>query len=217
MLDLIGKTILVTGASKGIGASIARIAGASGAHVIAHYGTDRAGAEAALADMPDDRKLFVQADMHDLAAAERLWDEAEAWRGRIDVFVNNAAIMRWNGGIDETDETWDAVWEETLQVNVLAPARLMRRALKHYLANGGGILITISSWGAQRGVTNPATMAYAASKAAVKAMAQTIARAHARDNILTYVIAPGVVATQMSETFAATQGGTEKIFAGLAM
>ncbi len=217
MLDLIGKTILVTGASKGIGASIARIAGAAGAHVVAHYGTDRAGAEAALADVPDDRKLFVQADMHDLAAAERLWDEAEAWRGRIDVFVNNAAIMRWNGGIDETDETWDAVWDETLQVNVLAPARLMRRAVKHYLGQGGGILITISSWGAQRGVTNPATIAYAASKAAVKAMAQTIARAHARDNILTYIIAPGVVATQMSETFAATQGGTEKIFAGLAM
>jgi NAD(P)-dependent dehydrogenase (short-subunit alcohol dehydrogenase family) len=217
MPSLDGRTILITGASKGIGAAIARICGAEGAFVIAHYGTDRAGAEAALSEVPAERKHFVQADLHDLAAAERLWDEAQAWRGRIDVFVNNAAIMLWNGGIDEDDETWDAVWAETLQVNVLAPARLVRRAIKHYRGQGGGILITISSWGAQRGVTNPATMAYAASKAAVKAMAQTVARAHARDNILTYIIAPGVVATQMSETFAATQGGTEKIFAGLAM
>lgn len=217
MPDLDGKTILVTGASKGIGASIARIAGEAGAFVIAHYGSDLAGAEAALAAVPAERKRFVQADLHDLDATERLWDEAQAWRGRIDVFVNNAAIMRWNGGVDEDDATWDAVWAETLQVNVLAPARLVRRAVKHYLASGGGILVTISSWGAQRGVTNPATMAYAASKAAVKAMAQTIARAHARDNILTYIIAPGVVGTQMSEAFAATQGGTEKVFAGLAM
>jgi NAD(P)-dependent dehydrogenase (short-subunit alcohol dehydrogenase family) len=217
MLDLDGKTILITGASKGIGAATARIVGEAGAYVVAHYGSDRAGAEAALAAIPPDRKLFLQADLHDLAAAERLWDEAQQWRGRIDVFVNNAAIMRWNGGIEEDDETWDAVWAETLQVNVLAPARLVRRAIKHYLAVGGGMLITISSWGAQRGVTNPATMAYAASKAAVKAMAQTVARAHARDNILTYIIAPGVVATQMSEAFAATQGGTDRIFAGLAM
>lgn len=217
MLDLGGKTILVTGASKGIGAAIARIAGDAGAAVIAHYGTDRAGAEAAVGALPPERKLLVPADLHDLAAAERLWDAAEAWRGRVDVFVNNAAIMRWNGGIDADDATWDAVWAETLQVNVLAPARLMRRAIKHYCSVGGGILITLSSWGAQRGVTNPATMAYAASKAAVKAMAQTIARAHARDGILVYTIAPGVVATQMSEAFAATQGGTDKIFAGLAM
>ena len=176
-----------------------------------------AGAEAAGRGAGGSDKRFIQADLHDLAAAERLWDEALAWRGRIDVFVNNAAIMLWNGGIDEDDETWDAVWAETLQVNVLAPARLVRRAVKHYLASGGGILVTMSSWGAQRGVTNPATMAYAASKAAVKAMTQTIARAYARDNILTYIIAPGVVRTQMSETFAATQGGTEKVFAGLAM
>ncbi|MDQ0390513.1 SDR family NAD(P)-dependent oxidoreductase [Labrys monachus] len=217
MPSLDGRTILVTGASKGIGAAIARVCGEEGAFVIAHYGSDRAGAEAALAGLPAERKHFVQADLHDLAAAERLWDEAQAWRGRIDVFVNNAAILLWNGGVDESDETWDAVWAETLQVNVLAPARLVRRAVKHYRDHGGGILVTISSWGAQRGVTNPATMAYAASKAAVKAMAQTVARAHARDNILTYIIAPGVVATQMSESFAATQGGTEKIFAGLAM
>jgi NAD(P)-dependent dehydrogenase (short-subunit alcohol dehydrogenase family) len=217
MSDLSGRTILVTGASKGIGAAIAAAVAAEGAHVIAHYGSDRAGAEAALAGVPEERKHFVQADLHDLAAVERLWTEAEAWRGRIDVFVNNAAIMLWNGGVEESDETWDAVWAETLQVNVLAPGRLIRRAVKHFLKAGGGVLVTISSWSAQRGVTNPDTIAYGASKAAVKAMAQTVARAYAKDNILAYVIAPGVVRTQMSESFAATQGGEDRVSAGLAM
>jgi NAD(P)-dependent dehydrogenase (short-subunit alcohol dehydrogenase family) len=184
---------------------------------VAHYGTDRAGAEAALAGVAPDRKLFVQADLHDLAAVESLWTQAENWRGGIDVFVNNAALMLWHGGFAAEDAAWDAVWAETLAVNVLAPARLIRRMVRHFKARGGGVLVTISSWAAQRGVTNPDTIAYAASKAAVKAMAQTIARAHAADNILVYVIAPGVVRTRMSEDFAATQGGEEKITAGLAM
>jgi NAD(P)-dependent dehydrogenase (short-subunit alcohol dehydrogenase family) len=217
MPDLSGKTILVTGASKGIGAAIARIAGQQGAAVVAHYGADRAGAEAALAEVPAERKHFIAADLHDRNAAEALWSAAEAWRGRIDVFVNNAAVMRWTGGFAAPDAEWDAVWEETLAVNVLAPARLMRRMVPHFRSNGGGILVTISSWAAQRGVTNPDTIAYAASKAAVKAMAQTIARGYARDNILAYVIAPGVVRTRMSEDFAATQGGEAPVSAGLAM
>jgi NAD(P)-dependent dehydrogenase (short-subunit alcohol dehydrogenase family) len=215
--DLKERTVLVTGASKGIGSAIARILGENGASVIAHYGTDRAGAEAALAGVPDEGKHFIQADLHDLAAVEALWTEAEGWRGGIDVFVNNAALMLWHGGFGASDEVWDAVWEETLAVNVLAPARLIRLAVPHFKARGGGILVTISSWAAQRGVTNPDTIAYAASKAAVKTMAQTVARAYAGDNILAYVIAPGVVRTRMSEDFAATQGGEQKVSATLAM
>ena len=217
MLDLGGKTILVTGASKGIGAAIARTLGENGAAVIAHFGTDRAGAEAALADVPPGRKCLIGADFADGAAVEALWAQAERWRGGIDVLVNNAALMQWHGGFDAADQDWDSVWSTTLAVNVLAPARLIRRAVSHFKARRGGILVTMSSWAAQRGVTNPDTIAYAASKAAVKAMAQTVARAYAADNILSYVIAPGVVRTRMSEDFAATQGGEAKVSAGLAM
>lgn len=217
MLDLAGKTILVTGASKGIGAAIARSLGENGAAVAAHFGSDRAGAEAALADLPPERKRLIGADLRDSAAVEALWAEAEGWRGGIDVLVNNAAVMQWHGGFDAADDAWDAVWNETLAVNVLAPARLIRRAVPHFKRRGGGILVTISSWAAQRGVTNPDTIAYAASKAAVKAMAQTVARGYAADNILAYIIAPGVVRTRMSEDFAATQGGEAKVSAGLAM
>ena len=218
MPDLARKTILLTGASKGIGAATARILGEEGAHLVAHYGTDRAGAEAATADIPPDRKLLVQADLSKPADVDRLWREAEAWLGTIDVLINNAATMAWTGGVDDDDETWESVWAETMQVNVMGPVRLMRNALRHFRPRKQGILITISSWSAQRGSTNPRTVAYAASKAAVKAATQTFARGYAKEGLLAYVVAPGVVRTRLSETFASTQpGGEAAVSAGLAM
>jgi NAD(P)-dependent dehydrogenase (short-subunit alcohol dehydrogenase family) len=217
MNDLTGKTILLTGASKGIGASIAEQLGAAGAHLIAHYGSDHAGAEAATANIPEDRRLLVSADLRDTKEVDRLWREALAWRGRIDVFVNNAAVLHLDGGIDDTDEAWDAVWDETLRVNVLAPTRLMRNAVRHYLAEDGGMIVTISSWAAQRGPGNPALLTYASSKAAVMAATKTIARNYAKQNILAYIIAPGVVRTQMSVDTAEAVGGEDVVSATLAM
>jgi NAD(P)-dependent dehydrogenase (short-subunit alcohol dehydrogenase family) len=217
MFDLTGKTILVTGASKGIGASIVDTLGRQGASVIAHYGSDRSGVEAATASIPPERRMLVAADLAVAGEAHRLWQEAFAWRGRIHVLVNNAATMPFKGGLADSEEAWDAAWSETYRVNVKAAADLLRDAVRHYLKAGGGIIVTLSSWAAQRGSTNPSTMAYAASKAAIMAATKTVARAHAKDNILVYVIAPGVVRTRMSETFAATQGGEEAVTAGLAM
>lgn len=217
IVSLSGKVVLVTGASKGIGAAVAVSLAAEGASVIAHYGRDLAGAEAALSAVPAERKMFIAADQGQPDSMDELWAKALNWRGRIDVVVLNAAIMMVDGGIDDDIGAWDAAWETQWRINVLAPTRLMRHAARHYRQVGGGILITISSWAAQRGVTNPAMIAYAASKAAVKAAAQTIARGYAKENILSYVVAPGVVRTRMSEDFAASQGGEEKVTAMLAM
>ena len=217
MFDLSGRTVLLTGASKGIGAATAAHLGRAGAHVIAHYGNDEAGALAATAEIPDERKLLLQADLADLDAVERLWADACAWRGKIDVLVNNAAIMVSEGSIDDELDVWDATWARSLQVNVLAPARLLRQAVRHFRPLGGGSIITISSWAAQRGVGNPATIAYGATKAAIKCATQTVARNYAKDGILAYVIAPGVVRTRMSEDFVRLQGSLEAVNAGLAM
>lgn len=217
MSDLTGKTILVTGASKGIGAAIAATLGRQGAHVIAHYGHDAAGVRQALAHVPVERAKLLQSDLALPGEAARLWREALAWRRRIDVLVNNAAMMAWEGGIDDPDEVWDRVWAETLQVNLKAPADLMRAAVSHFREAGGGMIITISSWNAQRGSTNPATIAYAASKAGIMAATKTVARAYAKENVLAYIVAPGVVRTRLSESFAATQGGEEAVTAMLAM
>jgi NAD(P)-dependent dehydrogenase (short-subunit alcohol dehydrogenase family) len=217
MLDLDGKTVLLTGASKGIGAATARILGEAGAHLVAHYGSDRAGAEAATRGIAKERLLLVGAGLGDPEAVEALWQKALAWRGRVDVIVNNAAIFLNEGGIDDDDAEWDRVWDVTMRVNVHAPARLLRLAVRHFRESGGGIAITISSWNAQRGSTNPRTIAYAASKAAIRAATQTIARGYAKDGVLAYVIAPGVVRTRMSLDSAANLGGEAAVTSGLAM
>ena len=217
MFDLTGKVVLVTGASKGIGAAIVGALGRQGASVIAHYGRDRKGAVAATKGIDKARLKLISADLGKPGAADRLWKQALAWRGRIDVLVNNAAIMPFAGGFDDPQAVWEKTWNETMQVNVRAPADLMRGAVRHFRKSGGGILITISSWNAQRGSTNPVTIAYAATKAAVMAATKTVARAYARDNILAYIVAPGVVRTRLSETFAATQGGEDAVTATLQM
>jgi len=217
MFDLTGKTILVTGSSKGIGAAIVAALGRQGANVIAHYGRDRKGVLAATKGIDKERLKLISADLAKPGEADRLWKQALAWRGRIDVLVNNAAIMPFAGGFDDSQTVWDKTWEDTLQVNVRAPADLMRGAVRHYLKAGGGILITISSWNAQRGSTNPVTIAYAATKAAVMAATKTVARAYAKQNVLAYIVAPGVVRTRLSETFAATQGGESAVTAMLQM
>jgi NAD(P)-dependent dehydrogenase (short-subunit alcohol dehydrogenase family) len=217
MLDLKGKTVLLTGASKGIGAATARILGEAGADLVAHYGADEAGAKEATQAIAKERLLLVGADLSDPQAVETLWQNALSWRGRVDVLVNNAAIFLNEGGIDDDDEEWDRVWDVTMRVNVLSPARLLRLAVRHFREMGGGIAITISSWNAQRGSTNPRTIAYAASKAAIRAATQTIARGYAKDGVLAYVIAPGVVRTRMSLESAANLGGEAAVTAGLAM
>ena len=216
--NLAGKTVLVTGASKGIGAAIARCVGDAGAHVVLHYSTDRDGAEYAARDIPTERKLFVQGDFGKEATPDLVWRSALGWRERVDVLINNAAILLWNGGIDVDDTTWNEVWSQTIRVNTLAPANLMRRAVQHFRAQDGGVIVTISSWVVHRGVSNPDTMAYGASKAAVRSLTQSIARHYARKNVLAYVIAPGVVDTQMSQSFAETQpGGRKAVAESLAM
>ena len=214
-MDLSGKTILVTGASKGIGASIARRCGESGAHVVGHYGRDRAGAGAGRAGQPH---TLSGADAEHPAQLDALWDDALAATGRLDAIVLNAAIFLNHGGIEAPIEDWDAAWEKQLRVNTLSPARLLRHAARHFAAQGGGVIVAISSWVAQRGAGAEATIAYAASKAALKAAAQTVARHYAQHGVLTYIVAPGVVRTQMSVDAAAiAPGGEAAVTAGLAM
>jgi len=216
MHDLTGRTVLVTGASKGIGQAIAIALGAAGAHVIAHYGGDREGAEQAVAAIPAERRLVLHADLAGLDSPRYLWREALAWQGQIDVLVNNAALLVLSP-LDDSDEDWDDAWSRSFDVNVRATANLTREAVRHFREREGGVLITLSSWVAQRGSANPHLLAYAASKGAIKAFTNTLARAHAKEGVLAYLIAPGVVKTQMSVDAAAAQGGEDAVTASLAM
>jgi NAD(P)-dependent dehydrogenase (short-subunit alcohol dehydrogenase family) len=217
MYDLNGRTVLLTGASKGIGAATATVLGRAGANLVAHYNSDLRGAEAAVSDLPADRTRLIQANLGDTAEVDRLWNEALAWRGRIDVLINNAAVMRIGGGVAAEENEWNEVWDEALRVNVLAPTRLMRHAVRHFVAAGGGTLVTVSSWAAQRGPGNPDLLAYATSKGAVLSATKTIARHYAKDGVLAYIVAPGVVRTRLSEVAAAAAGGEAAVTATLAM
>jgi NAD(P)-dependent dehydrogenase (short-subunit alcohol dehydrogenase family) len=214
--ELAGRTILVTGGSKGIGAEIVRVLGEAGANVIAHYNRDLAGARAATAGLPAGRVHLAQADLAQPGAARQLWHDAIGWRGQVDVLVNNAALLT-ESPLDAADDDWDAAWALTYATNVAGPMALSREAVRHFRSRGGGVLITMSSWVAQRGTVNPDLVAYAASKAALKAATQTLARAHADEGLLCYVIAPGIVRTQMSEIANARFGGEPGTAAGLAM
>lgn len=216
MTNLNGRTVLLTGASKGIGAESARVLGEAGAHLIAHYNSDEQGARAATSGIPDDRKLLLRADLSDPAAARELWQRAVRWRDGIDVLVNNAAMLV-ESPLDGSDDDWDAVWASTYATNVLGPMSLARAATQHFRSRRAGVLITMSSWAAQRGSGNPHLIAYSASKAALKAATQTIARAHSAEGVLAYVVAPGVVRTQMSVVAAAGSGGEDAVSASLAM
>lgn len=218
LADLMDKTVIVTGASKGIGACTARAMIAAGATVIAHYGSDRQGAEAAIAEAAPGMAHLLQADFADMAQVDAFWDAALRITGRVDVLVNNAGIMRQNGGISDPIDDWDRVWAEAMAINVHAPARLMRHAVRGWLAAGtGGSIIGIGSWVSTRGSANPGAIAYAASKAAIAAATKTVARAHAAQGILAYVIAPGVVRTRMSVDSAARTGGEAAVTANLPM
>jgi NAD(P)-dependent dehydrogenase (short-subunit alcohol dehydrogenase family) len=213
---LTGRTVLLTGASGGIGSVTARALGAAGADLVAHYRSDRAGVEAAVADIPEERRLLLQAELSDPGSSRALWRDALAWKGRIDVVVVNAATLA-RTPFDGPDDEWDEGWAEVMRVNVIAPASLAREAVKHYVEVGGGTIITISSWAAQAGSAIPQVPAYAASKAAIRNLTQTIARNFAKDGVLAYVVAPGIVRTPMSEIAAEARGGIDKLHAALAM
>lgn len=215
-IDLTGKKVLVTGASRGIGAAIARSMGEAGAHVISHYGSYVDGAKEALLNTPDTRKTFVSADLSKAGAGRQIWQKALDAVGSIDVLVNNAGV-NIETAFEGDDAQWDRGWQETFQVNVFEAANVMKEAVNHFLTRGGGIVISLSSWSGQKGSALPTLPAYAASKAAVKALTQTVASSYAKQGIYAYIISPGIVKTRMADLAAVVRGGEEKMKAALAM
>jgi NAD(P)-dependent dehydrogenase (short-subunit alcohol dehydrogenase family) len=184
---------LVTGASGGIGAAICKALAARGLTLTLHYGSDRAGAEATLAAIGGSGHTLVQADLSDATAVERLWQEVCAGR-RIDVVVNNAGIFPAHPPLATAYPDWTAAWQRTLAINLLSPAHLSYSAARTMAGQGGGRIINISSRGAFRG--EPAAPAYAASKAGLNALSQSLAKALAPKGVYVFVVAPGWVSTQ---------------------
>jgi 3-oxoacyl-[acyl-carrier protein] reductase len=208
MIDLKGKTVLVTGGSRGIGEAIVRAVAAAGGDVLLHYGKSRAAAEAIRDAIRPATCHLLQADLGEAGAPASLWRAATAAAARIDVVVNNAGIFE-----PVSVEAWSLAWERVLRVNLHAPAELSKLAIPHFRAHGGGKIINIASRAAHRGDA-PDQWPYAASKGALVALTKTIARGFAKDNVLAFAIAPGFTDTDMAYT-GLDQDGIKRIIADI--
>lgn len=196
MFSLDGKTVLVTGASRGIGAATIRLARDAGARVIGHATkpSEAAAAASAAAGLAEEDMIFE--DLAGEGAGFRLGAAAIARAGKLDAVVNNAGIFRATA-LAGAERDWDAGWREQLAVNVRAPADLTRAAIAHFREHGGGRVVNIASRAGHRG-DGMDFAGYAATKGALLAMTKTWARALSGENILFYAIAPGWVETRMA-------------------
>ena len=202
-IDLSGQTILVTGASRGIGRGIAEGLAEAGATVAVHYRRQREKAEAVAARCGRGAQVFG-ADLADVEATVSLFQSVLKAYGRIDALVNNAGVAV-AAPLDASDADWQQAWDTTFFVNVRASELLTRHAILHFQQHGGGRLVHIASRAAFRGDT-PDYMAYAASKAALVALSRSVARGFGRDGITSFVVAPGFTRTDMAQDFIDTYG-----------
>ena len=198
MFDLSGNIALITGASGGIGAAIARALHAGGATVVLH-GT-RAERLAALAAELGERAHVVTANLSDHSQAAGLVDAAaEAAGGPVSILVNNAGITRDNLAMRMKDEEWD----EVLNVNMTAAMTIARAALRGMMKARHGRIISISSI---VGVTgNPGQANYAASKAGMIGFSKALAAEVASRGITVNIVAPGFIETPMTDALGETQ------------
>ncbi|WP_460869496.1 SDR family NAD(P)-dependent oxidoreductase [Rhodococcus aerolatus] len=191
-----GRRVLVTGASRGIGAAVARAFAAVGDVVAVHCGRDLDAARAVAAALPNEGHLVVRADLADPDAVARCVAEAVDGLGGLDVLVNNAGIFTAHPVLTSTYDEWQQGWASTLGVNLVGAANATFCAVPHLVAAGGGAVVNVGSRGAYRG--EPECPGYGASKAGLHAMGQSLALALAPQGITVASVAPGFVETDMA-------------------
>ena len=195
-MDFQAKSVVVTGASRGIGRAAARAFAEEGAKVAVHFNRDLKAAESTLAALPGKGHILVQADLSDPQQARKVVDAAVENAGSLDVVVNNAGLFEEHP-LDMVDfEKWLDAWDRTVALNLLGPANVTYWAVRAMLSRGGGRIVNVSSRGAFRG--EPDAPAYGASKAGLNSMSQSLARSLAGHNIFVFVVAPGFVDTEMA-------------------
>jgi 3-oxoacyl-[acyl-carrier protein] reductase len=197
MFRLDGKAALVTGASGGIGAGIARALHTQGASVVLS-GTRRDALEALAGELRE-RAHVCPADLIDPAAADRLIEAAEAAAGPLAILVNNAGLTRDRLALRITDEDWDLV----LGVDLAAPFRLARAALRGMLRRRAGRIINIGSIVGQTGNAGQAN--YAAAKAGLIGLTKALAQEVAPRGITVNAVAPGFIVTPMTDALGEAQ------------
>jgi NAD(P)-dependent dehydrogenase (short-subunit alcohol dehydrogenase family) len=186
--------ILITGASRGIGAAALAALKSAGHNVVGHStrGSDQ----------------LIAGDLADAWAPRRIWEAALGrLGGRIDALVNNAGVYE-SVADDASDDDWQAQWQRTMTINLQAAADLCRLAVGHFREVGAGRIVNIASRAAFRG-DSPQHWHYAASKAGLIGMTKSIARGYAADGILAFAVAPGFTVSEMTEEYLQGRGGAQ--------
>jgi 3-oxoacyl-[acyl-carrier protein] reductase len=191
MKDLKGKVAVVTGASKGIGASIAKSLAEAGAAVVVNYSSSREGADRVVAEIKNKggKAVAVQADVARAADVERLFKETMRAFGRVDILVNNAGVYKFA----PLEAVTEAEFHRIFDTNVLGLIMTTQEAVKHFSAEGGSV-INIGSVASKK--TPPTSVVYTATKGAVDAITGVLARELGPRKIRVNSINPGGVETE---------------------
>jgi len=195
MGKLDGKVAIVTGASKGIGASIATHLAESGAAVVVNYASSKEGADRVVGEIAGKggRAVSVQADMAKANDVERLFSDAKTAFGRLDIVVNNAGVYEFM----PLEQVTEAHFHRQFDVNVLGLILAAKEAVKHFGAEGGSI-VNISSVASTAAPPNASV--YSATKAAVDAVTRSLAKELGSRRIRVNAINPGPVETEGFKT-----------------
>ncbi|MGO1059816.1 3-oxoacyl-[acyl-carrier-protein] reductase [Planococcus sp. FY231025] len=195
MTDLTGKTAIITGASRGIGAEIARKLAAAGAKVVVNYSGSQEKAEAVVEEIKagGGEAIAVKANVSDAEAVKALVDEAMQAFGSVDILVNNAGITRDNLMMRMKDDEWDDVINTNLKGVFVCTKAVMRQMMKQR----AGRIINIASIVGVMGNAGQAN--YVAAKAGVIGLTKTTARELASRNITANAVAPGFITTDMTD------------------
>lgn len=191
--DLAGKSLLVTGASSGIGAAIACAFAEQGAHIAVHFGSNASGAERVARDIRDMGGVarLIQGDLTGAGEPKRIVDESAEALGGLDILINNAgSLVSRQPFLDAGDAWMDAVFD----INARAVVRTCQAAVRHLLRRGGGAIINVGSIAGLDG-GGSGTGIYGASKAFVHNLTRHLAREFAAQNIRVNTVSPGVVDT----------------------
>jgi NAD(P)-dependent dehydrogenase (short-subunit alcohol dehydrogenase family) len=208
LTDFTGKNVLITGGSRGIGSACAILFSRLNANVIITYKSNLARGKQTLELLNDkqDNSLY-QLDVSKPGSIQQLFKQVVEKYERVDVLVNNAGVFIEHKIAEVSFEEWQAAWTESIATNLTGVSNLCYFAGRQMMKQQYGKIINISSRGAFRG--EPDHPAYAASKAGMNAMSQSLAVALGKYNITVGVIAPGFVETDMAATYLQSEAGEQ--------